>query len=51
MMLDFILFRKIILSSFQPYKYLKIGPEIHKKERIERTRLQICQSQTKSDIN
>ena len=29
----------------------KIGPEIHKKLRVERTKLQICQSQMKSDFN
>ena len=29
----------------------KIGPEIHEKLQVEQTKLQICQSQTKSDIN
>ena len=51
-MLEFILFRKIILFPFQPCKYfLKIGPEIHEKLWVEKTKLQICQSQKKSDID
>ena len=50
-MLNVILFRKNILFSFQSYKYFKTEPEIDKKLRVEWTKLQICQSQTKSDIN
>ena len=37
------------LSSF--IYIFKIGPEIHEKLRVERTKLRICQSQTKPDIN
>ena len=50
-MLDFILLRIIIFFSFQQYRYFLIGPEIHAKLRVEQTKLQICQSQTESDIN
>ena len=44
---DFISFRKIILFSFQLYKYFfKIGLEIYEKLQVEQTKLQICHSQS-----
>ena len=49
-MSDFIWFRKIISFFVSSHiNIFKIGLEIQKKLPVERTMLQICESQTKSD--
>ena len=50
-MLDFILFRKTILFSLSYINIFKIELKIHEKLQVKQTKLQICQSQAKSDID
>ena len=52
LMLDFyFIYKRLFYFLSSHINIFKIGPEIHKKLWVEQTKSQICQSQTKSNIN